>query len=606
MSKKIILGKSLIKTLTKVNKGNDKISTFLLDVHNKEEVLDLKYSYFDSDTDPSMLSYLPMNKEDGLTEDEKWKVKTRTSVKIGRVVRAILQSKSVEFNDADIETFVSKYRCAVDNGNFVFHSGEEFGKYYNENTYDKNGGGSGCSLYNSCMRFDKCQEWFTIYKNNPQVVGVLALLNDSGKVEGRALVWKDILVDGVVGTYMDRVYSIGTSVEEKFKQYASARKWWHKIKQSNDTPDISNGERVITRPVLKAQLRSDVNYNYNVKSPYIDSMRQLKFLSIAGDGDKYGVFLTNSFEGSGYRQSYGGHQSNAEVNNNYSHVMDKPFSLSQITNIDMNDITKIDSNTYKAGESIYNIYVHDDIDHAVKNAFVKNPFENIVKFGIKVNPYIGGSFYRKNSDIIAKYVKENANKVFIKIKDRSQYVDIFSKLSREEFLGMVNAVLKDTVEFEKLTPYFQEVNGFGTVITSQPFSYDSWDRIAKHTELNEKLGDMAYERNRNALYEAFGLYLDSHGSLEIKSKYFTVNLTDKDDTFILNQILNGAVKIDIVDFINTEYKDESDMDKYSKISPYFDVIEASRKYIKNEYRGKLLSSDSVERLVLRHYIYKVN
>lgn len=603
MSKKIILGKALISTLNRVN---DRISTILLDLNSKEDTLDLKFSYIESEIDPTMFSYLPMNKEEGLSEDDKWKVKVRTSVKIGRVVRSILQSKNIEFNDAEIEVFVNKYRCSKDNGNFVLSYGKDFGKYYIESTYQPTSS-SGTSLWNSCMRFEKCQEWFTLYKENSQVVGVLALLNDAGKVEGRALIWKDVLINGIVGTYMDRVYSISDSVVEKFKQYGIARGWWVKVRQGNDNPDITNGIKSISMPCIIAEIRSDVNYNYNVKSPYVDSLRQMKFLNIDGE---YKLYLTNNLEKNSCRQNFGDHQSNVIINNEYSHALDKPFSLAQVLNKNMKDFVKIDENTFSIGEETYQIFsAGSELNNSIKKIFLKNPFENIVKFGLKI-PNLSNDFYRSYKNELIKYVRENKDKVFATLrKDPEKYVRIFSKLSREEFLDLVRPFITNRDYYRRFVDKFQRCHfGFTQVVTAAPYNFSSWTQLDEFSEINCKIIEYGYDNaspsSRKAVYEVAGMFLEEWGTPEIKQRFFSaVSLDEYPDSTIIDMLLNSSLRIDVLDFIEKSFTTEED--KYKKIERYINLIELIESQIKESQRKKLLSIDEQEHHILRHYIYKI-
>ncbi len=605
MSKKIILGNSLISTLRRIN---DKISIILLDLNSKEDVLDLKFSYIDSETDTTIFSYLPINKEDGLSEEEKWKVKVRTSVKIGRVVRSILQSKNIEFTDAEIEIFVNKYRCARDNGNFILSHGKDFGKYYNESTYNKNSSysSSGCSLLNSCMRFDKCQEWFTLYTENSQVVGVLALLNDDGKVEGRALIWNGILINGAVGTYMDRIYSINDSIVEKFKQYATARGWWFKIRQGNENPEITNGITQQLKPLLIAEIRTDVNYNYNVKSPYVDSLRLMKFLP-KSDGT-YGLFLTNNNDTLAHRQSFGDHQSNVVINHSYSHPLDKPFSLAQVLNKNINDFIKIDNNTYSIGEESYQIFNSgDELNYSVKSIFLKNPFENIVKFQLKF-PNLSSDFYRNYKNELIKYVRENKDKFWSTLKkDKNNYVRIFTKLSREEFLNLVRPFITNRDYYRRLTDKFQHSQfGFSQVVTSAPYLFSSWTQLNEFNELNCKIIEYGYDNDntnsRKALYEVVGMFLEEYGTTEIKQRFFSeISLDDYTDSNIIDMLVNSSLCIDVLDFIEKSFT----TDKYKKIERYINLVDLIENQIKDVQRKKLLSIDEREHNILRHYIYKI-
>jgi hypothetical protein len=69
---------------------------------------------------------------------------------------------------------------------------------------------------------DKCQEYFDIYVENPDVfiINTLKDPNELDKIHGRALFW--ILSDGT--KYMDRIYTTKQSIDIIFDKWRE-RKW---------------------------------------------------------------------------------------------------------------------------------------------------------------------------------------------------------------------------------------------------------------------------------------------------------------------------------------------------------------------------------------------
>lgn len=595
---KIILSKPLISILNKVD---DKISKFLLDIHSNDEILDLKYSYVGCDADSSMLNYLPINKEKGLTDDEKWTSTSRTSVKIGRVVRAILLSKSLKFVDSDIETFVTKYRCALDKGNFILTSGEDFGKYYSETKYQT--GYSGSSLWNSCMRFEKCQDWFTLYKSNPEAVGALYLLNEAGNVEGRAVVWSNVMVNGVKGTYMDRIYSITDGVAEKFKQYASARGWWHKTKQGNEYNELSNGKIKIDNPKLEVQIRTDANYHYNVKSPYVDSMRQMKFVDNNG---KTELWLTNRNNSNSYRHSYENHQSGLIHNNNYSHPMDKPFSLSQITGTDFTKILKIDECTYKDSSNVYKVLRSGtDIDNAIMLNYVNDPSKWLDFHGFNLEYHISTNFYKEYSNEIFKYANENKSKILKAKCTKPEFALMFDSMTKEDFLKMVQPFLDDERSFLVIVKYFQRYDSsFSNVITSPPYNYNSWNTLEVFNKLNRDIFKYGYDAGKTlSLYTAFGTFLEDYGPEDLKEKFFGNRASFDTKEVLISNFINKRIRMNIMDFLHNTFK--NDVNRHRKLDKFINLADTLKAYTSSDTRKIVLSCDNKEHIVGRHFIYKV-
>ena len=87
--------------------------------------------------------------------------------------------------------------------------GEDIKTWYHEDKYEPRSG----TLSNSCMRYDRCQDYFNIYINNG--VEMLILKNEQGKLIGRALLWETN-----EGKYMDRVYG-KDHIQILFKKWAT-------------------------------------------------------------------------------------------------------------------------------------------------------------------------------------------------------------------------------------------------------------------------------------------------------------------------------------------------------------------------------------------------
>lgn len=161
----------------------------------------------------------------------------RSEVKIGRFVNKIIdiykksgledytqdengEKISSKLTASDIEKFVNAYTSKVLFNQdalqrFELVKGDEIKKWYHESNYaSKSNSGP---LHNSCMRFGRCQGFFKIYIDNPDVCQLLILKDETGKkIDGRALIWTT--VDGK--RFMDRIYVNKDSYTNLFKKWA--------------------------------------------------------------------------------------------------------------------------------------------------------------------------------------------------------------------------------------------------------------------------------------------------------------------------------------------------------------------------------------------------
>ena len=184
-----------------------------------------------------------------------------TEIKFGRFLTKILteikkDNSYIKFNAKDIETFVNLYKAhnAFSRNAFDYFKvveGDEITKWYHSSTY-ANGSGS---LNNSCMRLDKCQEYFDIYTNPDNKVKMLILTNTENKLIGRCLLWET-----EKGKYMDRVYS-NDHILNIFK------KWAEENEYKNTHYNGSQNEQLTTK------IKVDMNKYF----PYLDSFRFMTF-----------------------------------------------------------------------------------------------------------------------------------------------------------------------------------------------------------------------------------------------------------------------------------------------------------------------------------------
>jgi hypothetical protein len=184
-----------------------------------------------------------------------------TEIKFGRFLNKVLtelqkDNKYLKFTAQDIETFVNLYKAnnAFDRNAFEYFKiveGEEINKWYAEETYAK-----GCgTLNNSCMRLEKCQEYFDIYTNLENNVKMLILTNEDNKLIGRCLLWETDK-----GKYMDRVYA-NDHIQNLFKKWGTDNEY--NLTHYNGSSNT--------------QLTTKIKVDMNKQFPYLDSFRFMTF-----------------------------------------------------------------------------------------------------------------------------------------------------------------------------------------------------------------------------------------------------------------------------------------------------------------------------------------
>jgi len=131
--------------------------------------------------------------------------KSKNDMKVGRIVKSILDSNDIPISQSNIEQFVNVFKANFDRKSGATDTirlieGEEIRKWYDADSYVE---GSG-QLNNSCMRQKSKSSFLDIYVKNPDKVKMLIYTDTSDKLLARALVWK--LDSG--DTYVDRLYTV--------------------------------------------------------------------------------------------------------------------------------------------------------------------------------------------------------------------------------------------------------------------------------------------------------------------------------------------------------------------------------------------------------------
>lgn len=193
-----------------------------------------------------------------------------SEVKVGRLIRKILNTIKYTYNDKEIEDFVNLYKSEIEirNGEFSefkIVKGEQIKKYYLIDNYSYEDEGS---LQKSCMSLERCQKYLDIYTKNPDKVSLLVQTEEeTGLVKGRALIWKLDKPNNY--TFLDRIYTTHEKDVNIFKRYADEKGWLYRDIQNYEFEDITILNKDIR--INNAEIEIKLN-NFNFKQyPYIDT-----------------------------------------------------------------------------------------------------------------------------------------------------------------------------------------------------------------------------------------------------------------------------------------------------------------------------------------------
>lgn len=256
LERSIEVGDNLLQKLNKINSPlSRKVKNFLNSGDIKDNVKVTKIDFDEND-----------NKVFTLT-DEKG---DERKFKFGKLLKYL--GFSDEIKGYEIENFISNFKKS-DTSNLELRKGKDILKSYLCDNYDDSKGHG--NLFNSCMRFNRAQDYLEIYTANPSQVACLTLLNPKNKrVQGRALIWE--LDNGKY--YMDRIYVVNKEMESIFNKYAHD----NEIEQGSPSDDVT--------------LKVGGKFDYY---PYMDTFKyytpSMSLLS-ANDGD---LLLTSTSGGGG-------------------------------------------------------------------------------------------------------------------------------------------------------------------------------------------------------------------------------------------------------------------------------------------------------------------
>jgi len=274
-------------------------------VRNKD--LPLEPSYLTDDEDPEKMEFAPLGdfeyvdlyKNPAISDyyhitdlhdiqftDKKHPVwlKNRVNQKATRVINTLFPNKypaNIKRNErsekpTDLETFQDQFTALVEENSkkIVEVKGDLIAYWYNsENYLTRNG-----TLGGSCMSSaERSKKYLKIYTENPDKISLLILFPEGNKekIIGRAILWK---LDEINGKpvenmyYMERIYTINSSDEFIFQEYAKKHGYYYKSVQAYGTDyDIvtPDGNKSIHMSVY-VDSKNGKGYDYY---PYVDTLQ---------------------------------------------------------------------------------------------------------------------------------------------------------------------------------------------------------------------------------------------------------------------------------------------------------------------------------------------
>lgn len=217
-----------------------------------------------SDSDLSKISYLTTERIEQIKVDpnsDYWTSKKRFHCKPGAFVQKIF----TDISQKEIENFSTLFKAYSNKKEFELKivQGEQLRKYYYQENYTTCSG----SLGNSCMKYSRCQNYFDLYVENPNIKMLIMTPPGSDMIVGRALLWS---IDST--NIMDRIYTIqDEDYVPHFKKWAKDNGYLFKTHQNWGSTSLFESELGTIEMLITIQLE---NSNFS-KYPYLDTFKWL-------------------------------------------------------------------------------------------------------------------------------------------------------------------------------------------------------------------------------------------------------------------------------------------------------------------------------------------
>jgi len=244
-------------------KDNSEVARLLLkNRHPIENVVDNHINYISiSNSDKTRISYLTPERIESLLSigEDLWTSSKRFHIKPGAFVSKLFK----DISPREVEKFATLFRNVQTKVEFKFKvvGSDGIMNYYHYDSYHSESG----SLGNSCMKYESCQDYLSLYTENTDLVKMLVMVDQNHKLIGRALLWTTDEFK-----IMDRIYTIDDEEYQfHFKKWADDNGYWYKKEQrwNNSLFFESKGKTIYK------EISFDLKYYKFVQYPYMDTFK---------------------------------------------------------------------------------------------------------------------------------------------------------------------------------------------------------------------------------------------------------------------------------------------------------------------------------------------
>jgi len=443
---RLILSDEFVAILKNINSNISKRLLFL----NNNKDFGFSISYIDVTNKEDYISYISSTK---ISNDKDNWYHSRDNQKIGRFITKILEE-----SPQSIEKFVNDFKAEIKSmnnfDNFDIISGKRLSKYYHESSYVDGGG----SLNKSCMRHDRCQDYFYFYNVNSDKVKMVLLYENNRKkrILGRALLWN---IDEPNIKILDRIYTTTDSDQVLFIKYAIKNGWYYKKSQRFNETMFMDSDKKRVNIDCKIFIKKD-DYQY---FPYLDTFYYYnkKDFYITNKKDDYknnkNVVKLRSTDG---REQGNEHFVFDVYNNDMVKIEDTVFCIDD-ARILLNDAIKIDKdyvtpNGIRFSEYDGRMYLKNDVIWSFfHRTFMKkdNVFKVYLDKNKKIHDYIHLDFKGEYFEYVISKDSYFIKKLLLKGIDNNFYIK--EEYNEEEILSKKETIEdKTTEELNKLFDEF--------------------------------------------------------------------------------------------------------------------------------------------------------
>jgi hypothetical protein len=294
----INVSEDLKEILREIESESIVASLLLKTRHTKESLVESHVDFISiSSQDRGKISYLTSDRMSSVDSDDYWTSSRRYHTKPG----AFISKMFTGIDAKEVEKFSSLFKSQSVKTSFVFEivSGYDIKKYYSEDSYAKMRG----SLGSSCMKHDHCQEYFELYCENQDKVSLLVMLNSSGGLLGRAILWD---LDSI--KLMDRIYTTNDEdLQFHFKKWGTENGFLYKSEQNWSNTlyfeQVGQKKRELRIDIKLSNIRFD-NYPYMDTFKFLDREKGVLTNYISNDSENRYVRTLSGSDGNTHDSDY--------------------------------------------------------------------------------------------------------------------------------------------------------------------------------------------------------------------------------------------------------------------------------------------------------------